>query len=99
MGRAIQSSKVIADELSLSQEFEKNDNLFDAANEKVLKLIDERRGRAPVLITLGHLDFVNSFPEMFYRKEFGEGVGIREISRGEAVHIDLEKRVYQIFPR
>ncbi len=97
--RAVQSAEVIASELSLPKEFERSGLLFDSTDENTIKFIYEKITKAQALVTVGNLDFVNSFPEIFYRKEIGEGVRIREISKGEAVHIDLEKRIYQILPQ
>jgi phosphohistidine phosphatase SixA len=97
--RAIESAKVLSDELSLHSAFDKNAYLYDGPNKHIMDLIDKKRRNADVCIVVGHLDFVDSFPSEFYNSEFGTNDSIRGLYRGEAIHIDLEKRIYEILPK
>jgi phosphohistidine phosphatase SixA len=69
------------------------------APDKLLAVVNERRERAEGLVLMTHLEIAEYLPSLFYNREFGQQVRMRELSKGEAAHIDLEQRTYQMLPR
>ena len=77
------------------------------SKEKLMNVIDKRRSRAEALLILSHLEICEFLPRFFMRREWkleggveetptGQKVYIGEIGKGQAVHIDLEQKHYEI---
>ena len=108
--RALDSSQILADQLTLS-EFEEVSYLWSGPDSppssfyykgglvRVMELVAERRDKADGLIMVTHFEVIEEFPSYFLKKEFEQDKQIGKISRGQAVHLDLEQRTYQIFPK
>jgi hypothetical protein len=107
--RALDSSGVLKAELALSDldyipylwsgEDGPYDNYCkDNNNEKLMQFVNERK-KADGLIMMTHIDITDRFPDYFLMKEFGQDKRIEGITKGRAVHFDIEKRIYRIIPR
>ncbi len=68
----------------------------DHDKDKLMSIVNQYRDKAEGLVLVSHLEVVEDFPEYFFKKEFGKSIYLPEISKGEAIHIDLEKQVHQI---
>jgi len=97
--RGIQSAEVIARALSLPLDFERSKLLFEVADQKALQYIEDRRNKAQYLIAVGHHHFVDSFPRLFCRQEFGIDTNIRELLSGEGVNISIDSHAYELLAR
>ena len=109
--RALGSSRILAAQMVLSPEFEQVPYLWSGSDsprdsyyynpslDKLMELVSERRNRADGLVMVTHLEVTDSFPSNFVEQEFNQVNGIGGISKGKAVHIDLENRTYQILPK
>jgi hypothetical protein len=64
-----------------------------------VELVNERKNGADGLIMVTHLEVADDFPSHYFKKELGRDEYIGGISKGKAVHLDLEGRTYQILPR
>jgi len=71
----------------------------DLNNDKLLDIVNKYRNKADGLIIMSHLEVGERFPEYFFRKEFQKSVKIKEIDKGEAVYINLEKQEYKMLRR
>ena len=111
--RALDSSTVLSEQLGLNG-FERLEYLWSGsdapsgsyeydvgvqARDKLVKIIEEREKKADGLILVAHLEIAEDLPSHFYNKRFNQKVNIGELSKGQAVHIDLEQRTYHILPR
>lgn len=103
--RAVESSRVIASALNLPAEFEELDYLYGFDFEgyptcyvKSMAIIDERRTRADGLVVVSHAGIADVMAVYFMKKEFGREERISDPNLGEAIHIDLEKKIYQFIP-
>ncbi len=63
---------------------------------RLVELVNERKDGIDGLIMVTHLEVAREFPRHYLKTEFGVNKHIREISKGEAVHFDLEGKTYQI---
>jgi len=63
-----------------------------------MDIVNERREKAEGVIMVAHLDVVRDFLRQFLLKELGQSKVI-ELSKGQAVHLDLEHKTYQILPK
>jgi hypothetical protein len=109
--RALDSSQILAVQLALPQEFEQVPYLWSGSDaprdsyyyspslDKLMGLVAERRDKADGLVMVTHLEVAEDFPSHFLKKEFKQANRIGEISKGQAVHLDLEQRTYKILPR
>jgi len=109
--RALDSSQILAAQLALPTEFEqvpylwsgndapRNSFYFSPSLDRLMGLVAERRDKADGLVMVTHLEVTEDFPSHFFQKEFGQDKRIGEISKGQAVHLDLETRTYQILPK
>lgn len=107
--RALDSSQILAVQLALPSEFEKVPYLWSGNNapkesydyrlDKLMRLVVERKDRADCLVMVTHVEVAKDFPSYFLINEFKQDKSIGEISKGQAVYFDLEKRTYQIIPR
>lgn len=109
--RAMDSSRVLADELGLNSEFETMDYLWtgdnpgtkyycysDKSRNNLYQIVEERREKANSLIILAHFEIGKDFPSYFLQKEFNHMINLWEINKGEAVHFDLLEKSHQILP-
>ena len=95
--------------MALPSEFEKVPYLWSGNNapkesydyrlDKLMRLVVERKDRADGLVMVTHAEVAEDFPSYFLINEFKQDKSIGEISKGQAVYFDLEKRTYQIIPR
>lgn len=109
--RALDSSSILTVELALPPEFEQVPYIWSGGDapsdsyyrcpddDRLMEIVNERRERADGLIMVTHEEVTRSFPSYFFKKGLGQDGLIGKISKGEAVHLDLEKRTYQILPR
>lgn len=108
--RAIDSAEVLAVQLELPKEFEKTEDLWtggDSSKErayycdcdKLIQMINERREKADGLVMMTHLEVGEDFPSYFLKQEFEQNEYIRDISKGQAVHINLEDKTHQLLPK
>lgn len=102
--RALDSSIILTVYLGLPLEFEHvpylwsgddapNDSYYyKPSNDRIMQIIDERRGKADALIMVTHLEVGDSFPTFFARKELKqEGAHLYGLSNGQAVCFNLER--------
>jgi len=101
--RAIDSANALALELGMPHtEIEKtlylwsgNDSPkkggYDYDLNNLMKFVENRYSKRGLVIVT-HYEIVNEFPSHFLKKEFGINEQIRELSKGEAVYFDLEKK-------
>lgn len=111
--RALDSSEVLKAQLELpgfeqipylwsGSDAPKDSYYWDSRDnrlEKLMGVVGERRDKADGLVVVTHLEIARDFPSYFLKEEFEEKQYIGEISKGEAVHFDLNGRRYQILPR
>ena len=64
-----------------------------------MTIINERKERADGLVMVTHLEVARDFPDYFSEKEFRQKVRTGEISKGQAVHFNLEQKTYNIIPK
>lgn len=108
---AMHSSRVLADQLAISQEeveyipslFGGTDapeaGYFGNLNEGLMDIVNERRGKAHGLIIVSGMDVANFFPGYFLRKELGIAeCHVDNLGNGHAVHFDLEAKTYRLLP-
>jgi hypothetical protein len=76
----------------------KKNYFFGQKDDKLLEIVNERRGRADGLLMVSHNALTSRFPRFFYKKEFGRSEPIDEIGDMEAVHFDIEGKTYRIIP-
>ena len=105
--RALDSSEILVAQLALPV-FEKSSYLWsgdDAPSDsfyrnpsldRLMGLVNNKRSKADGLVMVTHLEVAEEFPTYFLKKELGQDEPIGEISKGQAVHFDLEQRTYQI---
>lgn len=108
--RALDSSEVLITQLALPK-FEqvlylwsgsdapKDSYYWNPSVNKLMELIAERKDKAEGIIMMTHLEVAEEFPTHFLRKELGQDKSVGEVLKGQAVHLDLEKRTYQFLPR
>ncbi|MDP1694427.1 MAG: phosphoglycerate mutase family protein [Candidatus Woesearchaeota archaeon] len=111
--RAVQSAQILGNALSLpSSSLEEipylwsgsdvpNDNPGYAAifgQKDLMALVEERKEKADGLIMVTHFEVVRDLPHCFMDQAFQQKVKIPEVGKGQAVHINLERRTYQIIP-
>lgn len=65
---------------------------------KVMQLIQERRERVDGLIMVTHLEVTRHFPSYFVKQEFGKKEWLDELSKGQAVYFDLDKKESCVLP-
>lgn len=110
---ALKSSEILAAQLAIPPEVEKipylwasgygpRDSYFWHKNDdRLMGMVNERRGNADGLIIVTHLEVVKEFPKYFLKEEFGqsENISIGEVTKDpyetKAIHIDLERRTHQ----
>ena len=96
----------LAKSVNLCKEMEVTNYLFDfnkevypACMNNSLTFINQRRDYAPGLILVTHMDIADCMANWFVKKEFGLEYQSRVHTRpnyGEAIHIDLEKRTWEM---
>jgi len=59
---------------------------------KMMKIVEERSGKADNLILMTHQDVCRSFTPYFTEKEFGYETALGTIGNSESIHFDLEKK-------
>ncbi len=108
--RALDSSGVLAVELGLPSEFEQipylwsgldspEDSFYhDRNQDKLIAIVNERRDKADGLVVVSHLEVTDNFPSFFFQREFGINDSVPGIEKGQAVHIDLQKKSHQVIP-
>jgi len=108
--RALDSSEILIAQLDLP-EFEQIPYLWSGNDapedsyywnpdgDKLVGIVNERRKGIDGLVMVTHLEVAEEFPSHYFKKEFGRNEYIGEISKGQAVHLDLEGKTYQILPR
>jgi len=108
--RALDSSEVLIAQLALP-EFEQVPYLWSGGDapmdtygwmpsgDRLVELVNERKNGADGLVMVTHLEVGEEFPSHYLKKELGRDEYIRGISKGQAVHLDLEGKKYQILPR
>ncbi len=106
--RAVDSSMELSHHLHLDPNFEQIQYLWTGSDSptgysydpkfrnNLLDLVNENRDKADALVMVGHLETLDFFPKYFMRKEEIQIKSLRDIEKGEAVHIDLAKKTYQI---
>jgi phosphohistidine phosphatase SixA len=108
--RALESSELLASELGISKDFEREPYLWDAEDSpiegiawnrdynKLMGIINGRRARADNLIIVTHLRTAKDFSTIFLKNEIGKDEKFAKINEATAVYIDLEKKDYTILP-
>jgi len=66
---------------------------------KVMELINEREGNFDSLIVMSHQELVGDLPPYFAQEELGIEYKPTIVTKGRAVHFDLEGRTYQVLPK
>ena len=66
---------------------------------KLLDLVNEQKDGIDGLVMVTHLEVANQFPNFYCEKVLGKYFSIGEISKGRAVHINLEELSYQTLPK
>lgn len=106
---ALDSSKVLAAQWDLP-ELEQIPYLWSGSNSpngdsrwapdggKLIELINERKNDADGLVIMTHLEVARDFSNYYLEQELEIDACIGKVPTGRAVHIDLEKNTYQIFP-
>ena len=108
--QSLDTSKVLAVQLSLGDEFEKTPYLWSGKDspreegynynpEDLMKKVNERRDRADGLILVTHCEVLDEFSTYFFREEFGKTGDIRKVNKERAVHFNLMQQTYQFLPR
>jgi phosphohistidine phosphatase SixA len=97
--RAVESSEVLIKQLGLS-EFEKIPYLGDCVlkNDKLIEIVNQRKYDIDGIIMMGHFELTKNFPIYYIKTEFGKDEYIRDLEKGEAIHLNLEEKTYQILP-
>ena len=108
---AIDSAEILAVRLGIPGKIEREHYLWprpsgshenfslDSSWDGVMELIEKRETAADGLILMSHHElFYNGFPSYYIHEKFGGGSDLGLITKGKAVHIDLEGKAYQIIP-
>lgn len=104
--RALESAEIIQQKLGISElveiPFFRSDTTAPAPTyyrdrdpSKVLDIINQYSD-ADVVIVVSHLELVNEFPRFFSRNSFGKFWNLPELQKGQAIHIDIEKKTFKV---
>ncbi len=108
--RARDSSEVLIEQLALPEfkqvpylwsgnDAPEDSFYYNPDRDRLMKLVNERREGVNGLVMVTHLEVAEELPSYFLKKELGKDEYVGEISKGQAVHLDLEEKNYQILPR
>ena len=66
--------------------------------EEIHKLVSDYRESADGLILVTHVEFTTSYLEHFTEIEFGKGISLSKVGKGEAYFLDLPERKLVLLP-
>jgi len=103
--RAVQSSIIIlrnglevdSPEIlyALNCEYEE---LFPGQARAIHRSVLERGDNVDNLVLMGHYATAIGYSEYFMQKELSQQMDIEEVDKGQAIHINLENRLYRVIP-
>ncbi len=75
------------------------DRLFPGQARVIHKSILEEMGNVDNLVLMGHYATAIDYSKYFMQKELSQQISIRDIDKGEAIHISLENGLYNFIPK